>query len=174
MFTARPFVSPDAQRLLELLKTLFGSTFRQILWRNAAELELTYAQAQVLFYVAQHPGCPMGQVAKTFNVTLSAITQIVDRLVQKQFLTRGSNPTDRRVYILEFTTAGKALVQELEKLQVEVLGPVLQRLSARDRDRLIKGLEKFVEAVTDSLQEETGKPLHGARETRQYDIMKPQ
>jgi DNA-binding MarR family transcriptional regulator len=168
MFTARPFVSPEAQRLLELLKTLFGSTFRQILWRNAAELELTYAQAQVLFYVAQHPGCHMGQVAKTFNVTLSAITQIVDRLVQKQLLTRVSNPTDRRVYILELTTEGKALVQELEKLQVEVLEPVLQRLSARDRDHLIKGLEKFVEAVTDGLQEATGKPLHGARERRQY------
>ena len=74
MFTARPFVSPEAQRLLELLKTLFGSTFRQILWRNAAELELTYAQAQVLFYVAQHAGCHMGQVAKTFNVTLSAVS----------------------------------------------------------------------------------------------------
>ena len=170
MFTARPFVSPEAKRLLELLKTLFGSTFRQILWRNAAELELTYAQAQVLFYVAQHPGCHMGQVAKTFNVTLSAITQIVDRLVQKRFLTRVSNPTDRRVSILELTTEGKALVQELEKLQVEVLEPVLQRLSARDRDHLIKGLEKFVAAVTDDLQEEPGKSTPGARETKQYSV----
>ena len=168
MFTERPFASPEAQRLLALLKTLFGSTFRQILWRNAAELELTYAQAQVLFYVAQHPDCHMGQVAKTFNVTLSAITQIVDRLVQKRFLTRVSNPTDRRVSILELTTEGKTLVQELEKLQVEVLEPVLQRLSARDRDHLIKGLEKFVAAVTDDLQEETGKPLHGSREAKQY------
>jgi DNA-binding MarR family transcriptional regulator len=168
MFTAHPFVSPEAQRLLELLKTLFGSTFRQILWRNAAELELTYAQAQVLFYVAQHPGCHMGQVAKTFNVTLSAITQIVDRLVQKRFLTRVSNPSDRRVSILELTTEGKTLVQELEKLQVEVLEPVLQRLSARDRDHLIKGLEKFVEAVTDGLQGETGRPAPGARESKQY------
>ena len=170
MFTARPFASPDAQRLLELLNTLLGSTFRQILWRNAAELELTYAQAQVLFYIAQHPGCHMGQVAKTFNVTLSAITQIVDRLVQKRFLTRVSNPTDRRVSILELTTEGQALVQELEKLQVEVLEPVLQRLSARDRDHLIKGLEKFVAAVTDDLQEEPGKSAHGARETKQYSV----
>jgi DNA-binding MarR family transcriptional regulator len=170
MFTARPFVSPEAQRLLELLKTLFGSTFRQILWRNAAELELTYAQAQVLFYVGQHPGCHMGQVAKTFNVTLPAITQIVDRLEQKRFLTRSSKPADRRVYILELTAEGKALVQELEVLQVEVLEPVLQRLSARDRGYLIKGLEKFVEAVTDGLQDETGKPAHGSRETKQYSV----
>ena len=168
MFTARPFASPEAQRLLELLNTLLGSTFRQILWRNAAELELTYAQAQVLFYVAQHGGCHMGQVAKTFNVTLPAITQIVDRLVQKRFLMRGSNPADRRVATLELTAEGQALVQELEKLQVEVLEPVLQRLSARDRDHLIKGLEKFVAAVTDGLQEATGKPAHGLQETKQY------
>jgi DNA-binding MarR family transcriptional regulator len=58
----------------------------------------------------------MGQVAKTFKVTLSAITQIVDRLVQKRFLTRVSKPADRRVSILELTTEGEALVQELEKL----------------------------------------------------------
>src|SRR5262249_7031860 len=112
MFTARLFVSPEAQRLLELLKTLFGSTFRQILWRNAAEHERTDAKAEVLFYVPQHPGCDMGQVANTFNVTLSAITQIVDRLVQKRFLTRVSKPADRRVSILELTTEGEALVQE--------------------------------------------------------------
>src|SRR5215510_3033794 len=170
MFTARPFVSPEAQRLLELLKTLFGSTFRQILWRNAAELELTYAQAQVLFYVAQHPGCHMGQVAKMFNVTLSAITQIVDRLVQKQLLTRSSKPADRRVSILALTTAGQALVQELEVMQVEILEPVLQRLSACDRDHLIKGLEKFVAAVTDGLQGETEKPVHGARESNKDSV----
>jgi DNA-binding MarR family transcriptional regulator len=102
----------------------------------------------VLFYVAQHLGCHMGQVAKTFNVTLPAITQIVDRLVQKRFLTRGSNPADRRVSILELTAEGKALVHEFERVQVEALDPVLQRLSACDRDRLITGLEKFVEAVT--------------------------
>ena len=170
MFTARPFASPEAQRLLELLTTLFGSTFRQILWRNAAELELTYAQAQVLFYVAQHPGCHMGQVAKTFNVTLPAITQIVDRLVQKQFLRRGTNPADRRVYILELTTAGKALVQELEMLQVEALEPVLQRMAARDRDRLIKGLAKFVDAVTGGPPRDTGKPPHVPRETKQCSL----
>ena len=109
----------------------------------------------------------MGQVAKTFNVTLSAITQIVDRLVQKRFLTRSSKPADRRVYILELTTEGKALVQELEVLQVEVLEPVLQRLSACDRDHLIKGLEKFVEAVTDGLQGETEKPARGSRDSNQ-------
>ena len=58
-------------------------------------------------------------------------------------------------------------MQELEVLQVEVLEPVLQRLSACDRDHLIKGLEKFVEAVTEGLQGEIGKLAHGSQESRE-------
>ena len=148
MFTAHPQASPEAQRLLELLNMLIGSTFRKILWRNAAGLELTHAQAQVLFFIDQHPGCPMGKVAHTFNVTLPATTQIVDRLVHKQFLIRGTNPTDRRVATLELTETGKALVRELETLQIEGLEPILAHMSTQDRSRLITGLEVFVTAAS--------------------------
>ena len=140
-------VSSDAQRLLELLNALLGSTFRQILWRKAAELELTYSQAQVLFYVESHPGCIMGEVAKAYDVTLPAITQIVDRLEQKGFVTRRSDPADRRVYPLDLTTEGKILVRELHTLQIEGLEPVLAKMSSRDRGHVLKGLEAFVRAA---------------------------
>lgn len=145
--------SPEAQRLLELLTTLVGSTFRQILWRKAAELELTYSQAQVLFYVTQHPGCHMGEVAKAFGVTLPAITQTVDRLEQKRFLARGADPADRRAYTLEATPEGKALAGELQALQIAGLRRVLARMSARDRARALKGLEALVEASTRGAEE---------------------
>lgn len=141
----------DAQRLLELLNTLGSTTFRRLLWQKAAELELTYAQSQVLFYVEQHPGRHMGEAAKTFGVTLAAITQIVDRLEQKKFLARGTDPDDRRVYTLELTAEGKTLVGELATLQIEGLEAVLARMSGRDRDRVIKGLEALVEAATREL-----------------------
>lgn len=141
----------DAQRLLELLNTLGSTTFRRLLWQKAAELELTYAQSQVLFYVEQHPGRHMGEVAKAFGVTLAAITQIVDRLEQKKFLARGTDPDDRRVYTLELTAEGKTLVGELATLQIEGLEAVLARMSGRDRDRVIKGLEALVEAATREL-----------------------
>jgi DNA-binding MarR family transcriptional regulator len=145
--------SADAHRLLELLNALLGSTFRQILWRKAAELELTYSQAQVLFYIAQHAGCYMGEVAKAFDVTLPAITQIIDRLEQKKFVTRGNDPADRRVYMLELTTEGKALVRELQMLQIEGLEPVLARMSVLDRRRVLRGLEALVIAADEGRRE---------------------
>ncbi len=66
----RPRPVSEAQRLVDLLSSLGSTTFRQLLWQKSAELDLTYAQSQVLFYVAGHPGCHMGDVAKVFGVTL--------------------------------------------------------------------------------------------------------
>ena len=142
--------SAEAQRLLDLLNALGSTTFRQFLWQRSAELELTYAQSQVLFYVGDHPGCHMGDVAKAFGVTLPAVTHIVDRLEQKQFLVRGDHPADRRVYVLDLTRQGKALVDELSAMRTRAMEAVLVRMTADDRRRVIKGLEALVDAATEA------------------------
>jgi DNA-binding MarR family transcriptional regulator len=147
--TRRPRSRPvaEAQRIVDLLSALGSTTFRQLLWQKSAELDLTYAQSQVLFYVAEHPGCHMGDVGKAFGVTLPAVTHIVDRLEEKGFVVRGDDPVDRRVYMLELTTAGQALADELHALQLRGVEPVLGKMSARDRQHLMEGLEALVEAA---------------------------
>jgi len=140
----------EAQRLLDLLNALGSTTFRQLLWQRASELDLTYAQSQVLFHVADHPGCHMGDVAKAFGVTLPAVTHIVDRLEEKQFLERADDPADRRVHVLELTRAGRALVDELHGLQMRGVEGVLRRMAADDRQRVIKGLEALVDAAAEA------------------------
>jgi DNA-binding MarR family transcriptional regulator len=140
----------QAQRLLDLLNALGSTTFRQLLWQRASELDLTFAQSQVLFYVADHPACPMGEVAKAFGVTLPAITHIVDRLEEKRFMARAHHPADRRVYVLELTRAGQALVEELHGIQMRALDGVLTRMSAEDRERAVRGIEALVEAAVEA------------------------
>jgi DNA-binding MarR family transcriptional regulator len=140
--------SAEAQRLLDLLNALGSTTFRQLLWQRASELDLTFAQSQVLFYVAEHASCHMGDVAKAFGVTLPAVTHIIDRLEEKRFVTRGSDPGDRRVYVLEATREGRALVEELHALQMRGLERVLARMAAEDRQRVIRGLEALVDAAS--------------------------
>jgi DNA-binding MarR family transcriptional regulator len=137
----------EAQRLVDLLNALGSTTFRQLLWQRASELDLTYAQSQVLFHVADHAGCHMGDVAKAFGVTMPAVTHIVDRLEEKQLVTRGHHPGDRRVYLLEVTPPGQALVEELHAMQLRGVEKVLARMSAEDRGRVVKGLEALVDAA---------------------------
>jgi len=137
----------EAQRLLELLRQTVSMIYRPLLWRKAEKLELTRSQALVLYYIEQHPGCYMGEVAKVLDVSVSAITQVVDRLEQKEYVSRGADPSDRRIYTLELTSGGKTRVAELRVLQIESLEEVLGRMAARDRKYVIKGLETLVEAA---------------------------
>ena len=138
----------EAQHVLELLRQTIRTVYRPLLWRKAAELELTRPQAQVLHFIEQHPGCYMGEVAKALEVSVSAITQSVDRLERRQYVTRGNDPSDRRTYPLELTASGKAQVLALRALQTESLEDVLGRMAARDRKHIVKGLQALVKAAT--------------------------
>jgi DNA-binding MarR family transcriptional regulator len=142
-----PRSTAEAQRLLDLLNALGSTTFRQLLWQKASEIDLTYAQSQVLFYVADHPDCHMGEVAKAFGVTLPAVTHIVDRLEQKNLLSRVDHPTDRRVYLLDLTRPGRALVEDLQTIRLAAMESVLIRMSLGERRRVLSGLETLVDAA---------------------------
>src|SRR5438132_2400430 len=150
----------EAVRVLDLLNSLGTTIFRQLVWQKAADL--TFAQSQVLFYVAEHPACHMGDVAKAFGVTLPAVTHIVDRLEQKELLVRGDHPADRRIYVLELTRAGKSLVDELQAMRLRGMGGVLARMSVNDRRRVVVGLEALVDAAS-SESDGTAKPARSRR-----------
>jgi DNA-binding MarR family transcriptional regulator len=148
-----PRLSDDAQRLLDLLNALGSTTFRQMVWQRLSELDLTFAQSQVLFHVNDHPGCPMGDVAKAFGVTLPAVTHIVDRLVQKGLAARGAVPGDRRVAALELTPPGRALAQELHATRTRAMEAILARVSPAERRRIVSGVESLVDAATRASEE---------------------
>src|SRR5881296_1154062 len=58
--TRRGHWTAQAEQLLDLLNALGSTIFRQFLWQRAAELDLTYAQGQVLFHVVAHTAAGMG------------------------------------------------------------------------------------------------------------------
>ena len=140
-------LAEDSRHLVELLTTLLSSTFRQILWKQALELDLNYSQAQVLFHVAKNPGLLMSGAARSFGITLPAVTQVVDRLEAKGFLQRTEAPRDRRQVRLFLTREGERLARELEDLQVKGLARVLARLTSADRKDVIRGIEQLVSAA---------------------------
>ena len=144
----------EAHQMLELLNSLGGTIFRQLLWQRATDLDLTNAQSQVLFRLAEHPGSHMGDVAKAFGVTLPAVTHIVDRLEEKGLVVRGDHPADRRVYVLDLTRAGKVLVEELEAIRLRGMERVLARMSAADRQRVLTGLVALVDAAETATEED--------------------
>lgn len=140
-------LASDSRHLCELLTTLLSSTFRQILWKQALELDLTYSQAQVLFQLERQPNSLVTDIARTFGITLPAVTQVVDRLVTKRFVDRAENPRDRRQVLLSLTRAGQGLVRDLHGAQIAGLSQVLRRIPPEERKDVVRGIERLVTAA---------------------------
>ncbi|GAB2726549.1 MarR family winged helix-turn-helix transcriptional regulator [Kitasatospora kifunensis] len=80
----------------------------------AAARSLTGAQAKVLALLRRGP-MPMRHIAQTLSCEPSNITGIVDRLESRGFVTRESDPQDRRVKLVAATEQGQAASAELRE-----------------------------------------------------------
>src|SRR5262249_41882052 len=161
---AKRATAREARHMLELLNSLGGTIFRQLLWQKASDLDLTYAQSQVLFRLAEHPGSHMGDVAKAFGVTLPPVPHVAARLGEKGLVVRGDHPADRRVYVLDLTRAGKTLVDDLEAIRLRGMERVLTRMAAAERRQVLTGLEALVDAAAGVPEDEA--PATKARQAR--------
>ena len=77
---------------------------------------------------------------------------------RKGLAVRGDHPADRRVYVLDLTRAGKALVEELEAIRLRGMERVLARMSAADRQRVLTGLEALVDAAETATADDAARP----------------
>ena len=135
----------EAQQMLELLNSLGGTIFRQLLWQRQSDLDLTYAQSQVLVRLAEHPGSHMGDVAKAFGVTLPAVTHIVDRLEEKGWVRRERCEHDRRQVLCWISPAGLKLLDSMSEVVERADQVAVSGLRPAEQRRLVSLLGQVVE-----------------------------
>ena len=104
-------IVPNAkQELTERLKTAVEYLSHQAhaAWLDEWDrLEFTIPQAKTLALLERAGPLRMGNIADSLGRALSATTTVIDRLVDREFVARGSDPNDRRVVICELTAAGR-------------------------------------------------------------------
>jgi len=113
--------------------------------------ELTEAQFNVLFAL-QYKERPWTQsdLGKRLVVTRASITSVLDKLEQKGLVKRNSVPGNRRIYHVELTEAGKALLQKVEPLYREDVHRVLGEFDEARCRRLIADLEEVRQRLHDA------------------------
>lgn len=92
---------------------------------------LTMPQLRALSLIAaSHSGLSSRELAETLSVGASAITPLVDRLVERGFARRHDDPHDRRIARLEATESATALLEHMASGQGDVVRDILGRLNA--------------------------------------------
>ena len=132
-----------AGRAWGLLRDLLEA--QQARFRHAlAERGLTAVQAHALMEMAELPPEPMTKLAERLGVDPSWVTGLVDRLQARGDVARRPSADDRRVKIVELTSAGRETWRALLRLANEP-PPALLELPEED-------LRELLRIVGDALQ----------------------
>lgn len=85
----------------------------------------------------------MSAVAAALNISVGALTTAVGTLIRKGYLTRGSDPSDRRVVKVLATASGRSVNARHEAFHRDMLDQVERVLGDADIDRLTAALSQL-------------------------------
>jgi DNA-binding MarR family transcriptional regulator len=88
----------------------------------------------------------MSILSRELGVSLSALTQIADRLEKARLVKRVAEDNDRRVRCLQLTSRGEKMMRKRREARVLRTLAVLEHLSAPQRESVQSSLEMLVSA----------------------------
>ena len=85
----------------------------------------------------------MGDLADALGVGQSAATPIADRLEAHGWIQRVRSETDRRVWLVELTEAGRRAFEAEDAVRKKAMAAMLAPLSQGERETFVALLEKI-------------------------------
>ncbi|MGG6237762.1 MarR family winged helix-turn-helix transcriptional regulator [Nodosilinea sp. AN01ver1] len=80
---------------------------------HVRQFNLTPAQFDVIATLGNTQGMTMGDIGEKTLITKGTLTGVVDRLVQKQLVQRETPADNRRSVVVQLTTAGQAVFEQV-------------------------------------------------------------
>ncbi|MFD0697359.1 MarR family winged helix-turn-helix transcriptional regulator [Paenibacillus sp. GCM10027628] len=126
-------------------RTAFEMTHRKIGQAVFAKLEsdLTMPQFFMLYMIRQEKTPKQTHLAEKMGVKPSAITVMIDRLVQSGHVIRKHHETDRRIVLVELTPLGEEVLKKAEDVHKEVMARGLSQLPPEELAVLVGAFEKL-------------------------------
>lgn len=106
--------------------------------------DLSLLQVHVIRLIKYHQPCTMGKLAKSMKLSLGSVTQLIDRLIKKDYVKRVRSTEDRRVVFAQLTAKGKKVIKASKKHVDTVAFDMLTRFTESEQKTLLTFLEKMV------------------------------
>ncbi|MGD7008345.1 MarR family winged helix-turn-helix transcriptional regulator [Metabacillus sp. 84] len=105
--------------------------------------DITIEQYQILRYITMYPKCQATWLADICGVNKSAISAMIERLVQKGLIERIRDEKDRRNVFLQSTEKGRQVYENGEKQIQNYVAGYLTELSEDEIDTFLRVFEKI-------------------------------
>ncbi|MDL9999770.1 MarR family winged helix-turn-helix transcriptional regulator [Variovorax sp. J22P240] len=146
-----PTQAPRSDRLdTRVLEALVGYNARrawlivsQVFAERMAAYGLKQVDFSVLSLLAHNPGATSRQLCSTLDILPPNLVSLIAGMDSRGLIERRPHPHDGRAIGLYLTPAGEELVREAEQTVVQLEADASARLTSRERETLIRLLQKI-------------------------------
>ena len=112
----------------------------------------TRIQMHVLHILRERELVSVSELARLLSVSVSTVSQLINTLVERQWLRVDISAQDRRRHDVRLTEAGAALLRDRYHRRLNTMKQVLEQLTPEERTMLVHLLERSV-AIWQSFEE---------------------
>jgi len=123
------------------------SESRRLAREASQRLGITATQLNVLKLLDEIGELSLSELSRRLAAQNSAVTGIVDRMVQAGLVVREQSVSDRRVWRIRMTSRGADIAKRTQVLPWDLLRGALASLDRREKEQLVAILEKVAAHV---------------------------
>ena len=133
----------EVSKILPVIMREAGRRQMRILTKG----DLTMPQIVILDFLLEKGHCRMGEVAHVLNLTMSAATGIVDKMVRTGFVKRERLQEDRRVVRIILLRKGEQMAKRVSEERRKAANEIFAYLSEAERHEYLRLLRKVYEGL---------------------------
>ena len=111
------------------------------------ELNFVAADIATLRFLHTQPGCMLADLSEHLGVVPTTASSVVDRLVERGFVSRERPETNRRAIALTLTSAGEEAFAKINAEEMTTMQIMLDALPAEDRAQFVRSMVHIAEKV---------------------------
>ena len=152
-------MAPKRQATPEDVARRMDEMLQEMAWHRTSELldvGVSMAQVKVLHLVGTERELHMSDIVHALGVSVSTVSEVVERLVERGYVTRHDDPQDRRQVVVALTDAGRDLLTRFRDLNGDLIRELLARLRPADLAAIDRGVTALHAAAVQLRRELTG------------------
>jgi DNA-binding MarR family transcriptional regulator len=136
---------------LRLIPEVHRTTHRIDIFLDS--LGITQGEGHILSHLAASGDTSIAELHRALAHRRSTLTSILDRLAERRFITRESDPKDRRSFIVRLSKKGKTVAREVHRELARIEESALKGISAPQYQSIVtvlQALEKSADQASTS------------------------
>ncbi|MEC0232382.1 MarR family winged helix-turn-helix transcriptional regulator [Paenibacillus alba] len=111
------------------------------------EYHLTFQQEVMMLYIMRNERITANDIAAKFEITKSAVSQVISKLEARHFIVRESNPSNRREFYIILGEEGHKYAELIKNLDETLIRKYYSQIDIADLQHMTRTMKKINEVI---------------------------